>query len=303
MIYKNILIELMRAFYLKNSSWEIDFLVNDLFLPLGMEIVFFNETTPMMVDSDDIGNCVLIMNDSYPFEKVEKMVKRMKPIAFFHLSDETGARSDWLVLSKNVRYYFKQYNHRNYRRDLYPNIIQIPCAYAPTALAGIPSLNYIENILPISERTIDWSFIGTLKADRIEMTRQFGQEFPNGKCITGNNCWDAAKQVVSPKDMMDIYARSVFCPIGRGNVTLDCSRVYEAILCGAIPVIVAEDNEIDSTFWYDGHVPIFVRAQSWDAAIGRCKYLMDHTDDLQTIQQKNLVWWRRLILGFRERLI
>jgi hypothetical protein len=313
---------MVRVFYLKNSAWEIDFLVNDLFAPVGYDVVFFNETTPMLVDSDDIGNCILVVNDSYSFEKIEKMVKQMKPLALFHLSDETGSKADWLVLSKHVKYYVKQYNHRNYRRDLYPNIVQLPCAYAPTSFTGhamyvgssgtAPHIHpsFRNSIDPINDgfiksvrnRSMDWAFIGTIKADRYEMTERFRAAFPNGKSITGNNNWDATKQVVKPCDMLDIYRDAVFCPVGRGNVTLDCSRIYEAILCGAIPVVVAEDVEIDSTFWFDGHVPIFVRASSWNAAIARCKYLMANPDDLQTIQTKNLEWWKRLINGYRTML-
>jgi hypothetical protein len=299
----------MRVFYLKNASWEIDFLVNDIFRGL-CEVVFFNEVTPIFVDSDDIGNCLLVINDSYTFEKVEKLVRRIKPLAIFHLSDETGSKSDWLILSKSVKYYFRQYNHRNYRRDIYTNIIQIPCAYAPTFFGKTSSFgpisfsqcsfDFIDHLLPIRERTIDWSFIGTIKADRYEMTTKFLAAFPNGKSITGNNCWDAEKQIVSPTDMAGIYQNSIFVPVGRGNITLDCSRIYEAIICGAIPVVVAEDNEIDSTFWYNGHVPIFIRGLSWDAAITQCKYLMDHQKDLEIIQQSNINWWKRLISGYRN---
>lgn len=308
---------MVRVFYFKDASWEIDFLVNDLFVPIGFDVVFFNEATPMLVDSDDIGNCILVINDSHSFEKIEKMVKRMKPLALFHLSDETGNKTNMLELSKYVKYYVKQYNHRNYRRDIYTNILQLPCAYASTSFTGHAmykaSLNhpsFRRSIDPINDgfiksvqnRTMDWAFIGTIKADRYEMTERFRAAFPNGKAITGFNNWDATKQIVKLCDMLDIYRDAVFCPVGRGNVTLDCSRIYEAIFCGAIPVIVAEDTEIDSAFWFDGHVPIFVRAKSWNAAITRCKYLMANPDDLQTIQTKNLEWWKRLINGYRTML-
>ena len=173
---------MVRVFYFKDASWEIDFLVNDLFVPVGFDVVFFNETTPMFVDSDDIGNCILVINDSYSFEKIEKMVKRMKPLALFHLSDETGNKTNMLELSKYVKYYVKQYNHRNYRRDLYPNILQLPCAYAPTSFTGHhiyvessdnPSLrNSLDPIndgfiKKVNNRSMGWAFIGPSK--RIDM--------------------------------------------------------------------------------------------------------------------------------------
>ena len=38
----------------------------------------------------------------------------------------------------------------------------------------------------------------------------------------------------------NIYSQSIFVFNGRGNVFLDCFRLYEAIIAGAIPVIVGE---------------------------------------------------------------
>jgi hypothetical protein len=134
------------------------------------------------------------------------------------------------------------------------------------------------------------------------MCSRFGQIFKNGRCLTGNNPWseDITKLEVLPSDMAEIYRNAIFAPNGRGNVSLDCFRLYEAIVCGAIPVIIGTDEEIDRTFWYGGHVPIFVRGSTWEEAVYKCRDLMDNMDDLEMIQKTNFNWWKRLIGRYRD---
>ena len=288
---------MVRAFYLKNSSWEISFFVNDIFNGLVTETVFFNENDPLFFDSDDIGNNILVVNDSYSFEKVEKIVKEIKPLMIFHLSDETGACGHWACLAEHTKYYFRQYSHNVLKK--YSNAFQFTLGYGPNYL-NQSSIDMIDSgvIKSVRERSIDWAFVGTIKSDRSEMCSKFAKVFKNGKCLTGNNPWEVSKLPVKPSDMADIYRDAIFAPMGRGNISLDCFRVYEAIVCGAIPVIVGTNEEINRTFWYSGDVPIFVCSDTWDEAVKKCSNLV--VDDLETIQKTNFNWWKRLINGYRD---
>jgi hypothetical protein len=293
---------MVRAFYLKNAYWEISFFINEILIDgLVSDTVFFNEKNPPFVDSNDIGNNILIVNDSYSFEKVEKLVKKIKPLMIFHLSDETGSHGHWASLSQHTKYYFRHHYHNELKK--YPNAFQFPLGYGPGYLKS-NSIDIINNgsIKSIRERSLEWAFVGTIKYDRHEMCSKFGGVFKNGRCITGNNPWDedTSKLVVHPSDMADIYRDAIFAPNGRGNISLDCFRVYEAIVCGAIPVVIGTDEEINRTFWYGGHVPIFVRGSNWDEAVYKCRELMEHMDDLETIQKTNLNWWKQLIGGYRD---
>ncbi len=58
--------------------------------------------------------------------------------------------------------------------------------------------------------------------------------------------------------MFDVYNDSIFIPNGRGNFTLDCFRIYEAILSGCIPVIVGKNEELDTIFYYNNDKPPFI---------------------------------------------
>lgn len=294
---------MVKAFYLKNAYWEIDFLVQDVFA--GLDTSFFNENEPMLLEPSDIGNCVLVINDSYSFERVQKIVKKIRPVAIFHLSDETGSKGEWLVLAEHCKYLFKQHNHRHCRLDKYPNVIQLPCGYAPTMFGGASSFNFIDNLVPVAERTLDWAFIGSMKSDRHEMCTMFDRYFKNGHCTVGNNSWDATNQIIRPCDMAAIYRKTIFVPIGRGFVTLDCFRCYEALLCGAIPIIVGPEDEIKTAYWFNGCGPAVISAATWADAAAKCRQMRDSASgllELQSMQEKNVAWWKGLILGYRAKI-
>ena len=57
-----------------------------------------------------------------------------------------------------------------------------------------------------------------------------------------------------PADIWDVYRNAKFVPNGRGNAVLDCFRLYEASMAGAIPVVVGSWSEIRETFYFGGDV-------------------------------------------------
>jgi hypothetical protein len=291
---------MVKAFYLNNAYWEIDFFLNDIFDGL-VETVFFDENIPLFIDPSDIENNILVINDSYSYEKVEKIVKKIKPFIIFHLSDETGKCGYWAQLSKYTKNYFRQ--HNNIELKKYYNAFQMPLGYGPKFISK-SSLEIINSnlIKPIRGRPLDWAFVGTIKYDRYEMCSRFKEAFNNGQCITGDNYWDRdiTKQVVKPSDMAEIYKNAIFIPNGRGNISLDCFRIYEAVVCGAIPVIIGTEEEIKTTFYFNGNIPYFIRAMSWIEAVNKCKSLLNNLDELENIQKMNFKWWKSIINNIRN---
>ena len=58
-----------------------------------------------------------------------------------------------------------------------------------------------------------------------------------------------------PADIFQAYRDAIFVPNGRGNVVLDCVRLFEASLAGAIPVVVGPWPEVREAFYFDGEIP------------------------------------------------
>ena len=135
------------------------------------------------------------------------------------------------------------------------------------------------------------------------MLNKFKVVFKNNIIHTGSTNWgDPMNQNVKPNKMYEIYKKTLFIPIGRGNCSLDCFRLYEAIVAGAIPVIVGNMDEINVTFNFNKTIPNIIMGKNWDEAILLCKKLYTNKDKLQDIINFNNKWWNQQIINIAEKI-
>jgi hypothetical protein len=231
----------MYLLYLQNCSWEIDFIRYDILHKItDLELIIFeNDTVRNLLDNPlYINNNILVLNGVCNIRDIIPIVQYIKPIAIFFLSDESGdslIKTNWIILEKYTQLFFRQYNHNfiNYANNNY----QIPLGYVSKYLHGVCSLHIEPK--KINERELNASFIGTNKSDRLIMRNCFESNMNKTNINFVDNNWDLNNMPFSQKDMFDLYNNSIFVINGRGNTTLDCFRIYEAVVAGAIPVIVA----------------------------------------------------------------
>lgn len=71
----------------------------------------------------------------------------------------------------------------------------------------------------------------------------------------------------------DVYNSSTFVIGGLGYNQLDCCRYYEAIISGAIPILVSQNPNFERSkiFDYNGHPAPFIIAKSWESAFIICQ--------------------------------
>jgi hypothetical protein len=232
---------------------------------------------------------LVFSSNTYKYCDILKIVLRIKPIIIVHLSDEWGNRPQYTHLAEHTKLLLHQYCQKNYDYNKYNNIIQIPLGYmtgmfnnkiAQDITLGDKNFALNTKLRPISERKYKWAFIGRIKQDRriilFKFSRKIKEKF-YGKNITSSK-------------MFDVYNDSIFIPNGRGNFTLDCFRIYEAILSGCIPVIVGKNEELDTIFYYNNDKPPFIIEETWDNAINKCMYLLDNIKELENVQQLNYKW-------------
>jgi len=81
---------------------------------------------------------------------------------------------------------------------------------------------------------------------------------------------------------------------------LDCFRIYEAIVAGAIPVIVGSSYEITNTFNYDNNIPPFIYDETWEKVVIKCTNLLNDVEELQKIQDNLITWWDNKILSIQK---
>ena len=288
----------MKILYLEKSEWEIDYIVSDIF-ENKVEVEFFSATniTRFLGRNDLVNNCVFCVNHSIDYDIVIDVLAFLKPIAIFWFSDEDGRNSKWLSMSQHTRFLFRNYNHPSYN---YPvNSSQFPLGYVKGFLSGNASTNLVMN--KIVNRNFSCSFVGQLKSDRGQMCSVFGK-MKNCYIKPVYNNWAIDALPISPKNMFEVYHNTVFVLIGRGNISLDCFRIYEAIVSGAIPVIVGSPQEVGETLKYNGFHPHIVQAETWGKAYEMCSTLLLDTHTLQVMQDKNIVWWKYQLDSVRNKI-
>jgi hypothetical protein len=133
---------------------------------------------------------------------------------------------------------------------------------------------------PIEERKYKWSFIGNLKQDRKESIDKLSKKF-NENFISNN---------IPSSEIFRIYNDSIFVPNGRGNIVLNCSRIYEAILSGSIPILVCSELEFNETFFYNNDIPFFIFEKNWDDVIIKCEELLNNVEEIEKLSKKNYEW-------------
>tara|TARA_Y100000768_G_scaffold387968_1_gene381231 strand:+ start:1791 stop:2684 length:894 start_codon:yes stop_codon:yes gene_type:complete len=281
-----------------NTPWEKQYLFQDLFnvdvLTYEKIIYTNNDLNYSKISNwekldninDIINNNILIFTSNKrqenSYENILKLSKLLKPIIIIHLSDEFGNRPRYQGLYEYTKLLLRQHYHPGYFYK--SNIKCIPLGY----MDGMLETDYMNLQLKLpTERKYKWSFVGNMKHDRKKMINTMNSITPK---YTGK---------LDKIEMRNIYRDSIFVPNGRGYIKLDCFRLYEASLCGAIPIIVGPKSETDPTFSQEENPPWLI-FESWEEAKRECLELLKDMDYLNKLSQKNINWWRNRILKLRD---
>lgn len=279
----------MKILYTEHSMSEYDYVINDVLHGIEKDIELFHRGNflELLNRTDIINNNIFVINNGCALHDIILVVKHLKPCVILYLSDETGMHADASILQSYTPLFFRQYNHSHYPYG--SNNYQIPLGYIKYYLNGKNS----GEIAPkrMGGRSINSSFIGTPKSDRDHMMNVFRSQMTNTHIIPVVNNWNFENLPVSQKVCLDTYSDSIFVICGRGNHSLDCFRIYEAIVAGAIPVIVGGQDEINRTFYYNNCLPPLLYFSSWEEAVIQCNKLLLEPEVLQKKQDDLLVWW------------
>lgn len=210
------------------------------------------------------------------------LLRKWQPHILFHLSDEFGQNPKMLSYYKYASLVLRQYNHAHYNLAKYDRVHLLPLGY----MKGWNMTGIVE-----SERIYPWSHVGTpledLRGDRHPDRLEMHQVFTEWKSNGFQN-----KTRLDVPEMQDIYRKSVFVPCGRGNHSLDCLRLYEASICGSIPVVCGSEEEIQATF--DGQEnPPWIFVSSWKEGVTKCRALLDDPTALVAQRGELIKWWEQ----------
>jgi hypothetical protein len=293
-------------FYHKEAAWETDYVLVDLLSnqkDWNLHIVSVHDddqtwtmrfnhlnSRSVVTHASAMTSIIVFNTNELPLARLHHLVDRFQPKVLVQLSDETGQYPEYVAeLAARVPLLLREYHHAHYPSPA--NVHYIPLGYIAGMLNRTSSIDRVD-IPKVSDRKYLWSFIGNLKQDRQKMIDTFSK--------------DISPHFVShdstPQETFEVYKKSIFVPNGRGWVVLDCLRLYEASLAGAIPVIVGTELEIQGAFAFNGDPPPWIYAMDWESAAEQCKLLLHDRQLLQEIQESNLAWWKRQILQTRDKI-
>lgn len=219
-------------------------------------------------------NCLLIDSYLYSHSSDYYAQFRGKNAWLLHLSDETYEGG--YDMYRNFRGVFRNYWSPafNPRR-----VLQFPLGYSPgfERERGEPG---------IEQRSKLWSFLGEAnKSSRVEMIEALTPLRPSLV-----HCTDRGQfKPMGTEDYMQVLRDSIFVPCPMGNVNLDSFRVYEALQCGAIPVLERRATLDYFTQMMGSHpLPTFA---DWNQAARFMAGLRDDPQALNSLQAKCIQWW------------
>jgi hypothetical protein len=229
-----------------------------------------------------LDDCLLI--DAYP---------RAHPIDYFrqfrgknawlvHLCDETydGAYQIYDNFRGVFRFYWSGiFNPRR--------VLQLPLGFQ----AGFAAARSAQ--ASASKRPHLWSFLGGAgQSSRPEMVKAIEPLAPHLLHITDRGQVERLGKSAYEQILRD----SVFAPCPMGNVNLESFRVYEALECGAIPVL---EKRLGFDYFHnllgDHPMPTF---QNWRQAAQFIANLRSDSDALNRLHSQCVEWWK----GYKNQL-
>jgi hypothetical protein len=276
--------------------WETDYL-QELF-PLEHFQIVKQAKTPGVIVCTDISEISMIKEYLSESKNLKVMI---------HLSDEyVGKNRNTLACSQLYnRFQLVLRQHALPLNKTYTNVIQIPLGYMTnmfidnfknsTVLNRYYSTQVIlwSSSIHSDHRKFKWSFIGHLKNDRpyaLEIFQKWGPHF------IANNLNSSA--------MRYVYNDSLFVLVGRGWHSTDCFRIYEAIICGAIPIVVVNNKlEFENTFSFPVYnaggisvvyaYPPILFTYNWTDALRLCQSMS--FDEIDKRRNELLIWYTNRI--------
>lgn len=284
----------------REEVWEYDFIVNEI-LPKNLNKSFHFLSLDEVRETQEIFD-VFVYSCRDPqnyhwgyvptYEEVLECILKTKPKIIIQLSDEFLHEN--LDHHNNLGNYcdlfLRQHHHPNYSYTA--NTLHIPLGYYNNFNVSNKSIPKVKN------RNLNWCFVGYKKADREECINKFS--IIDKSFVSLLN--EGESPNVSKEELNDLYLNSIFSPATRGWTNLYPNRLFEASICGSIPIVVGSDQEILDTFKYEENPP-WIFSETWDSAAEICRDMLQDLEELQRIQDSILFWWKNRMNNIKEKII
>jgi hypothetical protein len=206
-------------------------------------------------------------------QELIRLVSRFDDIGIVSVDEPTRESPEtYTRVAFSVRIGFAAEQYRSAQ-----NLLVTPLGVPKTFVPAQSSKN-------VRERRFSWAFLGEVKNEsRRNMVSRL-QTVRGERFLHTTSGWDAA-DARRGTAYSDVLADSIFAPTPPANVHLECYRTYEALECGAIPVV---DTDYYST---EFGAPFPVVQPTWGDAPEILDRLLDDRGALERLDAQCREWW------------
>jgi len=270
------------------SEYIIDILTND---GRYNDIDFLSVPKDFNLSKLKNADILAYSSNTYKSDFISNVIDNWKPKILLHLSDENEN-------DKRTAYIKSCFSRVKlvYRQYLYPNVSEfnderkLNVKVLPLGYHSWGKKYKRNNILPIKNRKYVWCFSGSNKGKRKEIMAKLSYIKPNFNKKT--KAFETTEMFSNSK-----YA---ICPPGFSNI--ECSRQYEAMYNGCIPIIICENKEKINIYknQFEIRLPFYFATRVSDM-IDIIKNTGDN--ELQKVQKECLNWCKNISKVIRNNTI
>lgn len=230
-------------------------------------------------------NCVVISSTTEGYPYIKKLQENQSKFGIILVSDECLTTPLAVVNDPNCVFMARNYLHPECLNN--PKIFHFGLGYKNNLEV------YAEPKKNTKSRQYVWSFNGSLKADRREALHTFAKFTPNHTHLVKKfNDPD----YLSTQHYAYVLNNSQFVLAPAGGASNDSFRIYEALECGAIPIVMRNKNPLifEPSYWhgiFNAPEMPFIVADSWQDAANSVKNLIESAK-VEDMRQECLQFWQ-----------
>lgn len=231
-------------------------------------------------------NAIIVFNHDIPYIQYISQYEALNiPFGLIHLSDEYINDPVHIYDFSNCKFVLRNYYRKEYKNN--PKILQFPLGYKNRLWENDEPLNGLNRT--IQDRNYTWSFAGGMRKNRESAITLFTDNLSNHKLvIEKGNSFNHVITGLNTQDYRNLMLNSKFVLCPDGNVSVDSFRIYEALECGAIPIVLRRNKFQwieDSSYWkvitYANEEPPFVMNNTMEENLVEIQNLLENMDLLR----------------------
>lgn len=222
------------------------------------------ETTKNLPSYD---KCIVVTNNSKSYNYIKQLQNDGKSFGVILLSDECLSEPMFYLEDPNCKFAARTYFHPWFYG--HPKVFIFGLGYKQ---------DFEKYTIASPQKTLAWSFAGSLKMDRSLCLDTLNANFPNSKTFIFEKFADPTH--LDAKTYAELLSSSTFVPCPQGGAILDSFRIYEALEANSIPVTLNNGTGlmISPSYWHGvfhnaGQLP-FVCEGTWEDVAARMKEIV-----------------------------